>query len=147
MTADIGGKAVIECLFSGNPVPTATWYRGSKLLQNDSRIQIETQDDRSTLTITKAHFRDEDEYSCVVANDGGQDTCLIKLTIEDEGDTHSYMSLSFIIPDIPPSYISFLCARKNIIINATTVNVLSFVLLIISIQDLQVISLSLLYSS
>lgn len=92
MTADIGGKAVIECLFSGNPVPTVTWYRGDNTLQNDSRLHIETQDDHSTLSITKVHFRDEDEYKCVVANDGGQDTCVIKLIVEDAGDTHSYMS-------------------------------------------------------
>ena len=94
VTAEIGGKAVIECLISGNPVPTATWYRGAKRLQNDSRIHIETQDDRSILSITKVHFRDEDEYKCVIVNDGGQDTCLIKLIVEDSGDTniHSYMS-------------------------------------------------------
>lgn len=91
VTADAGGKAVIECSISGNPVPTATWYKGDKCLQNDSRIQIQTQDDRTILTITNVHFRDEGKYKCVVKNDGGHDTCHIELIVDDPGDTCSFI--------------------------------------------------------
>jgi hypothetical protein len=95
VNAEAGGKAVIECSISGNPVPTATWYKGDKCLQNNSRIHIQTQDDRTILTITNVHFRDEAEYKCVVKNDGGHDTCHITLIVEDSGDICSSIYVIF----------------------------------------------------
>ena len=78
----MGDTVAFKCETSGNPIPSARWYKGKTELKDEGRLLIETAEDFSELEIENVKKSDEGEYSCVVKNDFGEDKCSVTLTVE-----------------------------------------------------------------
>lgn len=59
-----------------------TWTKNSKVIQTDTRIQIKSLDDVSSLTIRKSLQSDSGEYSCIAKNEISEDRATASLKIQ-----------------------------------------------------------------
>ncbi|CAL1264643.1 unnamed protein product [Larinioides sclopetarius] len=71
-----GDHVSLQCICTGNPVPTVTWYLDDTIVTQSSRITendyvSETGDVISFLNITDIHIEDSGEYKCHLSNDVG----------------------------------------------------------------------------
>ncbi|XP_038635169.1 hepatocyte cell adhesion molecule-like isoform X1 [Scyliorhinus canicula] len=63
---ELSEYVTLNCSHENGTKPMYTWLKGGKLLDNDERFSLSS--DQKTLTITRVHITDDDLYSCTVEN-------------------------------------------------------------------------------
>ncbi|GBM04827.1 Down syndrome cell adhesion molecule-like protein Dscam2 [Araneus ventricosus] len=75
-TAHPGDHVSLQCISTGNPIPSVIWYLDDTIVRQNSRITAgddvnDTGDVISFLNITDIHVEDSGEYQCHATNDVG----------------------------------------------------------------------------
>ncbi|XP_015783235.1 titin isoform X1 [Tetranychus urticae] len=91
-----GERATFECHFSGDPVPTIIWFRENFEIQNSRDFQIETTDNKSSLTIREVYLEDSGVFSVKAENAVGSAKSSANLVVEERKDHKSGA--------VPPSF-------------------------------------------
>ncbi|XP_074071703.1 uncharacterized protein LOC141507695 [Macrotis lagotis] len=66
-----GDSVILECLISGDPWPTVTWYQNGTALNQSQRFGIEEEDGRYKLYINEVSSQDSGCYCCIAENNSG----------------------------------------------------------------------------
>ena len=82
-----GDVLVMECLLEANPGPDITWYQGTKIITNNSRVHMfrkATGKDTYTLTleISNPTRQDGGNYRCNAFNSFGESNANISLNFQ-----------------------------------------------------------------
>ncbi|XP_070408963.1 muscle M-line assembly protein unc-89-like [Nothobranchius furzeri] len=72
MTAAVGTPVILQCLFSGKPNPTASWYRDGDPITDSRCIIQEKSAGHFNLLITNVIQSDAGEYKCIIQNSAGR---------------------------------------------------------------------------
>ncbi|RWS09309.1 titin-like isoform X1, partial [Dinothrombium tinctorium] len=91
-----GERALFECVFTGTPPPTITWYRENFAIQNSRDFQIETTETTSSLVIREVYLEDSGIFSVKAENRGGSAKSSANLIVEEARDIREGA--------IPPSF-------------------------------------------
>lgn len=81
---DCGETLCVKVSINGNPTPDISWWRSGRQLQEDSRIEILVDGDRSILKIHNIEPNDEGEYVVVVSNELGSSSESFRVTVTDK---------------------------------------------------------------
>lgn len=65
----VGDNAVLQCLVTGAPGPTVTWFKSDRVVKRSSRIMFA--EAGQVLVITEVKEDDGDKYSCEASNSEG----------------------------------------------------------------------------
>ena len=76
----------LRCNFCGHPTPEVHWYKDGTELNDGGKCRIESTPSTTVLDIADVDTVDSGEYSCVVLNAGGKDTCSCHVTVEKKGE-------------------------------------------------------------
>ncbi|XP_069388826.1 muscle M-line assembly protein unc-89-like [Paralichthys olivaceus] len=81
VTAALGTPAVLQCLVSGKPSPTAQWYKDGDRITDSRCIIQEKTAGHFNLLITNVTQSDAGEYKCIIQNSAGciESTALLKV--------------------------------------------------------------------
>ncbi|XP_068185174.1 muscle M-line assembly protein unc-89-like [Antennarius striatus] len=71
ITAALGTPVVLQCLVSGKPNPTATWFKDGGCVTDSRYIIQEKSEGHFNLLITNVTQSDAGEYKCVIQNTAG----------------------------------------------------------------------------
>jgi hypothetical protein len=71
LSVKVGDTAIFHVVASGTPVLHYQWYFNGTPITDGPQISGAT---TATLTLKRAHFRDEGEYKVVISNDEGSVT-------------------------------------------------------------------------
>ncbi|XP_036600625.1 muscle M-line assembly protein unc-89-like [Trichosurus vulpecula] len=66
-----GDSVTFECLISGDPQPTVTWYQHGTALKQSQRFGFEEEDGRYRLCINEVSSQDSGRYICIAENNSG----------------------------------------------------------------------------
>ncbi|XP_076758852.1 uncharacterized protein LOC143428086 isoform X1 [Xylocopa sonorina] len=77
-----GQRVKLECEVRGSPMPTLTWYRDGKPIEETMNLKIQTEAGRSSLTITEAFAKDAGCYMVVAKNDAGEATVSCNVSVK-----------------------------------------------------------------
>lgn len=79
--AAVGTPVILQCLVSGKPNPSATWYKDGNRVTDSRCIIQEKTTGHFNLLITNASQSDAGEYKCVIQNTAGciETTALLKM--------------------------------------------------------------------
>ncbi|KAE8573900.1 Putative twitchin [Halyomorpha halys] len=75
------GNAQFQCIITGTPKPTITWYKGAHNITPGARHFIFSEHDTHTLVINNVYGVDADEYVCRAVNKGGVKSTRAELII------------------------------------------------------------------
>lgn len=64
-------NAQFQCVITGVPKPTITWYKGAREITPSARHHMFYEGDSYTLIINGVYGADADEYVCRASNKGG----------------------------------------------------------------------------
>lgn len=78
---DKGEDIVLKIPFTGYPHPTAVWRRDNEEIGNGGHFSVETGERHAILTIKNGAQEDNGNYRLIVANEMGEDTCVIKVQV------------------------------------------------------------------
>lgn len=78
----VGDNAVLQCLVSGAPGPTVTWFKSDRVVERSSRIMFA--EAGQVLVITEVKEDDGDKYSCEASNSEGTLKQSTELYVEPE---------------------------------------------------------------
>ncbi|XP_078079800.1 myopalladin isoform X4 [Mustelus asterias] len=84
-----GSRVQLECVVTGLPTPDVRWYCEGKELKNSPDIQIGSDDNHYSLTISEAFVEDTGRYTCLASNLYGSDTTSAELYIEGLSSSES----------------------------------------------------------
>uniref|UniRef100_A0A8C6LA60 Ig-like domain-containing protein n=1 Tax=Nothobranchius furzeri TaxID=105023 RepID=A0A8C6LA60_NOTFU len=106
MTAAVGTPVILQCLFSGKPNPTASWYRDGDPITDSRCIIQEKSKEEYTLVITKVTSEYKGEYSCTATNRFGQTTCTTYLEVKtpDISQAEKWVEKMFKVTGQPPTF-------------------------------------------
>merc|ERR1719167_1082710 len=71
-----------ECIITGTPKPTVTWYKGARELFNSGKHEISQIGTSYFLTVKSVFGEDEDSYTCRASNSGGSKSSKAELKIK-----------------------------------------------------------------
>ncbi|CAF4747141.1 unnamed protein product, partial [Rotaria sp. Silwood1] len=96
---NIGENARIQCQYSGQPIPTLTWYKDGKVIPTDDQRFIITQETStlSVLTINNTTIDDKGVYSVKLQNIAGE--------VEGKANLNVKPIKPIITRDLNPTYI------------------------------------------
>ena len=77
-TATRGRNRLLNCVVSGDPNPTVSWYRNGTQLASGTKYMIL---ENSSLWIGNVAESDAGDYSCVAVNEAGNDTATTSLIV------------------------------------------------------------------
>lgn len=78
-----GETAQLEAVVSGLPQPDIEWLKDGKTIQPSHRFKLDFGENRSVLTIVDAKLTDEGDYTCMLSNKAGKDSCQVELLVEE----------------------------------------------------------------
>lgn len=78
-----GDTARFESVVSGLPSPDIEWLKDGKTIKESHHFKLDFEENRSILTILDVKLTDESEYTCVISNKAGQDSCRVELLVEE----------------------------------------------------------------
>lgn len=76
-----GQTVVFKTKAVGKPVPTASWFKGDKIIKPSKYFQMNKERDYFSLKISEAFPEDEGAYKCVLKNTAGETTTSAKLAV------------------------------------------------------------------
>ncbi|CAF0846330.1 unnamed protein product [Brachionus calyciflorus] len=76
-------QVTIKIPFTGNPQPTATWFKGNDEIKDSSNYTCEISHHYVTLKLNKPSNSQSGDYKLKLTNSLGTDTCEIKIIIAD----------------------------------------------------------------
>ena len=80
-----GKPARIECQISGQPKPTAEWFKDSEKVKESKRIRPETDNETFSLNFKETELDDEGDYKCVACNEFGSVSSQAELLVNEAG--------------------------------------------------------------
>ncbi|XP_055331451.1 twitchin-like isoform X3 [Paramacrobiotus metropolitanus] len=83
---DKGEDIILKIPFTGYPRPTAVWRRDNEQIDNGGHYSIETLERHAILTIKSGAQEDNGNYRLIVSNELGEDSCVIKVQVNDKPD-------------------------------------------------------------
>ena len=76
-----GGTIQIECIITGHPFPTITWFKDDQVIPDSKESQYLINGNRVSLVISHALPQDTGEYTCRAENPLGTSACTCRITI------------------------------------------------------------------
>lgn len=87
-----GHQAQFECTFIGDPKPTISWFRETKLIKPSNLYSIKTDDHKSTLTIRRASLHANAVYTVKAENAAGSAKSSANLVVDPHPSAASPVS-------------------------------------------------------
>lgn len=76
-----GQPITLQCTYVGSPTIAVTWQKNGRDISQSERCSITTTEKSCLLEIFNATQEDDGEYTCIVANEAGKDTCSALLSV------------------------------------------------------------------
>ncbi|GAU87381.1 hypothetical protein RvY_00244-2 [Ramazzottius varieornatus] len=83
---DKGEDIALKVPFTGYPHPEAIWRKDTEDIETQAHFKVETGERHAILTIKGAAQEDNGNYRLIVRNELGEDTCVIKVQVNDKPD-------------------------------------------------------------
>lgn len=96
-----GSTVVISVKFDGKPLPTISWLRNGKPLEDDSVVKIVTEHKQSTVTIKNAERRKVGKFEVIAINKLGEARSSASVVVSDVKETPDIKAPRFIQPLVP----------------------------------------------
>ena len=74
-----GSSFSVSCSARGVPKPNLRFVRGDDLISSGGRYSIESNGERSTLTVDMVEDDDRGSYSCIAENSGGATSSTVEI--------------------------------------------------------------------
>ena len=87
-----GDEALFTVRVSGEP--DVVWYQDDKLLEDDARIAMESENDVYRLCIKDARSEDAGRYKCVAKNSAGESSCTVSLRVKETVTPPEFVPIS-----------------------------------------------------
>ena len=110
MGLKVGATIYIEVEVTGLPAPKVAWYHGDKLLDDDARITIETNEGYSVLKVKGAVVADAGKYSVTAENQAGKDSASFEVNVKCKFRYFGLFSIYAVggwVGGIPDSLVTF----------------------------------------
>lgn len=96
---DRGESIQLKIPFTGNPPPTARWFKGDEEIEPSAQFDIETDGRHTTLTIRDATREDSGQYRLVVKNALGEDSASFNISVSDRPEPPRFPMISDVADD------------------------------------------------
>ncbi|KAG7188139.1 hypothetical protein KM043_013360 [Ampulex compressa] len=80
--ARAGQRVKLECEATGNPMPVLTWYHDGRPIEEMMSLKIQTDGNRTSLTISEAFPKDAGSYTVLAKNDIGEATVSCNVSVK-----------------------------------------------------------------
>ncbi|OON14167.1 immunoglobulin I-set domain protein, partial [Opisthorchis viverrini] len=81
-----GEKIKMDCIITGHPPPTVTWYKNGVLLPQSNSLFVRQEGDKHSLIFYDILLEDQGEYTCVAENPYGQVRTSCHMDVEPISD-------------------------------------------------------------
>lgn len=81
VTVSEGTNAVLDCMASGTPTPSVSWFFNSVPLPNAGNPRVQLAPGNNSLLISFVQASDEGGYLCRASNSAGTESATIQLVV------------------------------------------------------------------